>query len=88
MTSLDETALTKLRFRLRGALYEPDQPEYAEACTLFNAMIERRPRLVARCVTPDDVVAAVAFTREPGLAIACGRGATRSRAYRSWTADS
>ena len=44
-------------------MYEPGDPEYAEACTVFNSMIERRPALVARCAAPDDVVAALAFAR-------------------------
>jgi hypothetical protein len=42
---------------------EPGDPEYAEASTVFNSMIERRPALVAGCAAPDDVVAALAFVR-------------------------
>src|ERR671910_723906 len=36
-------------------LYEPGTPEYADTITLNNAMIERRPALVARCAPPGDV---------------------------------
>ena len=71
---LPEAALSELRFRLRGGLYQPGEPEYADACTLFNAMIARRPRLVARCAAPDDVIAALAFAREHGLQIAVRAG--------------
>jgi FAD/FMN-containing dehydrogenase len=74
MISRTNTALDELRFRLGSAVYEPGTPEYAEACTLFNAMIERRPALVARCAAPDDVVAALAFAREHGLEIAVRAG--------------
>ena len=70
----DTTALDELRFRLGGAVYEPGTPEYAEACTLFNAMIERHPALVARCATPDDVIAALAFAREQRLEVAVRAG--------------
>src|SRR5690606_24855960 len=49
-------------------------PEYDDACALFNAMIERRPRLVARCDAPDDVVAALAFARDHDLPVAVRAG--------------
>lgn len=68
------SAIDELRFRLRGAVHEPGSDEYAEACTLFNSMIERRPRLIARCAAPDDVVAALAFAREHGLDLAVRAG--------------
>jgi FAD/FMN-containing dehydrogenase len=70
----EQTVLSELRFRLRGGLYEPGEPEYAEACTLFNAMVSRRPRLVARCVAPDDVIASLAFAREHDLQVAVRAG--------------
>jgi FAD/FMN-containing dehydrogenase len=74
MTILAPHFLDELRFRLAGGLYEPGDVEYDDACTLFNSMIEKRPRLVARCVAPDDVVAALAFARENDLAVAVRAG--------------
>jgi FAD/FMN-containing dehydrogenase len=74
MISLTDTALDELRFRLGGAVYEPGSPEYAEACTLFNAMIERHPALVARCAAPDEVVAALAFARRNRLEVSVRAG--------------
>jgi FAD/FMN-containing dehydrogenase len=74
MHTTTDPALDELRFRLGGCLYEPGEPEYEDACTLFNTMIERRPRYVARCAAPDDVVAALAFARERGLEIAVRGG--------------
>ncbi len=74
MTSLAATSLEQLRFRLGGGLYEPGDTAYDDACTLFNAMIETRPRLVARCCAPDDVVAALGFAREHDLPIAVRGG--------------
>jgi FAD/FMN-containing dehydrogenase len=74
MISRSDTTLDELRFRLGGAVYEPGTPEYADTCTLFNSMIDRRPALVVRCAAPDDVAAAVAFARERGLAIAVRAG--------------
>jgi FAD/FMN-containing dehydrogenase len=70
----DPTLEQELRFRLRGGLYGPGELEYADACALFNSMIDRRPRLVARCAAPDDVIAALAWARESGLEIAVRAG--------------
>ena len=39
---------TSLRHALRGHVYDPGEPEYEDARTLFNAMVETRPRHVAR----------------------------------------
>ena len=44
-------------------LYEPGTPEYADTTTLNNAMIERRPAVVARCASPADVADAIAYAR-------------------------
>jgi FAD/FMN-containing dehydrogenase len=74
MISRIDIGLDELRSRLGGAVYEPGTPEYAEACTLFNAMIERHPALVARCAAPDDVVAALAFARAGGLEVSVRAG--------------
>jgi FAD/FMN-containing dehydrogenase len=74
MPSITSNAVDELRFRLGGGLYEPGDPEYEDTCTLFNAMIERRPRLVARCAAPDDVVAALAFARDNELEVAVRSG--------------
>ncbi len=74
MISTTDTALDELRRRLRGGLHLPGEAEYADTCTLFNAMIERHPALVARCATADDVIAALAFAREHWLPIAVRAG--------------
>ncbi|HEV3376165.1 MAG TPA: FAD-binding protein [Thermoleophilaceae bacterium] len=72
--TITSTSAKELRFRLCGGLFEPGDPGFAEACTLFDAMIGRRPRFVARCTAPDDVIAALAFAREEGLEVAVGAG--------------
>jgi FAD/FMN-containing dehydrogenase len=72
--TIPESARSELRFRLGGGLHEPGDHEYADACTLFNSMVERRPRLVARCAAPDDVIASLAFACDHGLEVAVRAG--------------
>ena len=52
-----------------GQLLAPGQQGYDAARTVWNAMVDRRPALVARCATTADVVAAVRYGRETGLEI-------------------
>ncbi|HEX6679098.1 MAG TPA: FAD-binding oxidoreductase [Gaiellaceae bacterium] len=60
--------------RLNGALIRRGDPNYDEARMLFNAMIDKRPVLIARCADLEDVAAAVNFGREQGLDIAIRGG--------------
>jgi hypothetical protein len=59
---------------LRGRLIRPTDPDYDEARALYNGMIDKRPRLIARCVNVADVIAAVTFAREEGLLLAIRGG--------------
>jgi FAD/FMN-containing dehydrogenase len=63
-----------LRGGFSGEVLVPDQPGYDEARRVFNAMIDRRPAVIARCADTADVVAAVDVARERGLVVAvrCG----------------
>src|SRR5919199_92936 len=68
------SGVDELRVRLHGGVHEAGDALYEDSCRLFNAMIERRPRLVAECVVVEDVVAALAFAREHGLPVAVRAG--------------
>ena len=57
-----------------GQLVGPDDSSYEEARAVYNAMIDKRPALIARCVTPSDVASAIAFGRKHELAIAIRGG--------------
>ena len=59
----------------QGALIGPEDAEYGEACKVFNAMIDKRPALIARCASPDEVVKAVGFARDHDLPLAIRGGA-------------
>ena len=68
-----EDARTELR-SFADRLIGPDDPRYDEARALFNAMIDKRPALIARCETPEDVAAAIRFARERALPLAVHGG--------------
>lgn len=59
---------------LTGRLITPAHSEYDEARAVFNAMIDKRPAVIAQCETPIDVVAAIRHARERGLEIAVRGG--------------
>ncbi len=64
------TELASFGDRLVG----PEDARYDEARTLFNAMIDKRPALIAFCTSADDVAAAIRFGREHDLTIAVRGG--------------
>ncbi len=57
-----------------GQLIGPEDGSYEDARAVYNAMIDRRPAVIARCVTPSDVAAAIAFGRRHELRIAIRGG--------------
>lgn len=70
---IDQIGLA-LQQTLRGRLISPGDGDYDEARALYNGMIDKRPRLIARCVDVADVITAVNFGREAGLLIAIRGG--------------
>jgi FAD/FMN-containing dehydrogenase len=71
---MDDKNLTKFVEAFRGQVIGLDHPEYEEARRLYNGMIDKRPRLIARCADVADVITAVNFGRDKGLPIAIRGG--------------
>src|SRR6059058_4873774 len=64
----------RLAKTLDGDVLAPGDPGYDEARAVWNAMVDRRPRLIARCRTVADVQAAVRAARDLGfeIGVRCG----------------
>lgn len=52
-----------------GALLHPNDVGYDDARRVFNGMIDRRPALIARVASADDVARAIKFARDNGFTI-------------------
>jgi hypothetical protein len=59
---------------VRGSVTRSSDPDYDEVRALYNAMIDKRPALIARCRDVADVIATVNFARDSGLDIAIRGG--------------
>jgi len=73
-SSVSREAILTVVAALRGTVIQPDDPGYDEARALYNGMIDKRPRLIARCVDAADVITAVNFARDQGLLLAIRGG--------------
>jgi FAD/FMN-containing dehydrogenase len=71
---LSENSIKELKSKLRGGLIEPGDEAYEEARKVYNGMIHKRPRLIARCADVADVIHAVNFSREHNLLLAVRSG--------------
>jgi FAD/FMN-containing dehydrogenase len=63
-----------LRTSMRGPVIEPNDANYDEVRQVWNGMIDRRPALIVRAQGTADVITAVNFARENGLAISVRGG--------------
>ncbi len=73
-TVLDTAALDHLREGFTGEVVTAADASYDEARAVFNAMIDKRPAVVAQCETTADVARAVRFGRDHDLEVAVRGG--------------
>ncbi|MCX2680192.1 FAD-binding oxidoreductase [Galbibacter sp. EGI 63066] len=61
------TQILKFTFKDRAIL--PEDEAYDEARTIYNAMIDKRPKAIVKCKEAQDVVQAVNFARNEGVEV-------------------
>jgi FAD/FMN-containing dehydrogenase len=69
-----ESAIQKFKGTLRGQSLCPGEQGYDAVRAVPNAMIDRRPALIARCAGAADVIACVRFAREHDLVLSVRGG--------------
>jgi hypothetical protein len=74
MTQTLGGAAATLRSTMVGGLLTQEDSDYDQARSLWNGGIDRRPALIARCRTPQDVSAALRLAREQGLEVSVRGG--------------
>ncbi len=71
---MDAKAIADLRSQIRGDVIPPGDERYDGARKVYNAMIDKRPAIIIRCVDVADVIAAVKMAKTQGLAVAIRGG--------------
>jgi FAD/FMN-containing dehydrogenase len=71
---ISRDTVTGLRSQLRGTVALPGEDGYETARVIWNAMIDKRPGLVIRCLGASDVITAVKLARDEKLLVAVRSG--------------
>ena len=71
---MKSNTIDQFKASLRGELIQPHDEGYDAARKVYNGMIDRRPRFLARCSDVGDIISAVKFARENNLLVAIRGG--------------
>ncbi|HEY7303307.1 MAG TPA: FAD-dependent oxidoreductase [Bryobacteraceae bacterium] len=69
-----QQAITEFRGQFRGQVIEPEDPLFEQARKVYNASIDRKPRLIAKCTDVADVITAVRMAKAQGLPVSIRGG--------------
>src|SRR5262249_8965944 len=72
--TLTKPAIERFSRELRGQLLRPGETGYDAARAIWNAMIDKRPAMIARCAGAADVIRSVNFARSHGLVLSVRGG--------------
>ena len=73
-TTMDSALVAELAAQVSGSVLGPNDAGYDAARAVHNGLIDRRPSLIVRCRTTNDVAAALAFARNSGLEVSIRGG--------------
>ena len=71
---METAALATFGEAFQGEIVPPGSANYETARSVWNAMIDRRPALIARCAGVEDVLSAIRFARDQDLVVAVRSG--------------
>ena len=71
---LEEATVEEFGATLRGDIIRPEDEGYDEARKVYNAMIDKRPRMIVCCFDVADVMSCVDFARENDVLLAIRGG--------------
>ena len=74
MKQLEGAKIEEFKAQFRGEVLLPWDASYDEVRAIWNAMIDRKPAMIARCASADDVVQAVKFARQNDLLVSIRGG--------------
>ena len=74
MTPVQTQKIEQLKAGFQGAILLPSDAGYEGARAIWNAMIDKRPAVIARCTSTADVVRAVKFAKDNALVLAIRGG--------------
>jgi FAD/FMN-containing dehydrogenase len=69
-----ETLIKSLKEQISGEVILPQDSNYHEARTIYNAMIAKRPAIIVKCKNADDVITAVNYARENKMEVSIRSG--------------
>src|SRR6266545_4272388 len=72
--TLDDAAVAELAAQVSGSVLPPEDLGYDAARAVHNGLVDRRPALIVRCRTTNDVIAALAFARRAHLEVSVRGG--------------
>ena len=79
--SIDERAIREFLAGMHGSVLRPPDSGYESARQIFNARLDRRPGLIARCADTADVKRAIDFARAENLLVAVRGGGHSDAGY-------
>lgn len=73
-TTIEPAAIAGLRSSLSGRIITPEGTDYDEARSTYYGGIDKRPALIVRVATANDVARVISFARDTGLELAVRSG--------------
>ena len=72
--TLEEEVIEEFQSLFKGSILRREDADYPEACKIWNAMIDKKPGIIAYCTGVADVILAVNFARDNHMLTAIRSG--------------